>query len=217
VSFREDANRTRDTNAGANLGVVRRVAASPLKQDPGKGSITARRLGAALDETDLERVLESYADSRRMRCVSPGIDPDDLILTACADGTIHLWNAESRERVRQIPSWNTAGESNTGAISRRPRSLLGMSRSDTARLLNEAGELLRELPHDNTFRRRGDWRGHGHLWPLPKPVRGDRDRIQLWVQTSVGMKLDGYSSLRVLDGYSWLNLQHRLRELGGPP
>ena len=35
--FREDANRTRDANAGANLGVVRRVAASLLKQDPGEG------------------------------------------------------------------------------------------------------------------------------------------------------------------------------------
>ncbi len=47
VSFREDANRTRDTNAGANLGVVRRVAASLLKQDKGKGSIKAKRLNAA--------------------------------------------------------------------------------------------------------------------------------------------------------------------------
>ena len=58
VSFREDANRTRDTNAGANLGVVRRVAASLLKQDKGKGSIKAKRLNAALDTKYLERVLQ---------------------------------------------------------------------------------------------------------------------------------------------------------------
>lgn len=37
VTFREDTNRTRDTNAGANLGVVRRVAAARLKQETGKG------------------------------------------------------------------------------------------------------------------------------------------------------------------------------------
>lgn len=60
VSFREDANRTRDTNAGANLGVVRRVAASLLKQDRAKGSIKAKRLGAALDPRYLERVLQGF-------------------------------------------------------------------------------------------------------------------------------------------------------------
>jgi predicted transposase YbfD/YdcC len=60
VSFREDANRTRDPNAGANLGVVRRVAVSLLKQDPGKGSIKAKRLSAALDEKYLERVLRGF-------------------------------------------------------------------------------------------------------------------------------------------------------------
>lgn len=60
VTFREDANRTRDTNAGANLGVIRRVAASLLKQDPGKGSIKAKRLNAALDEKYLGRVLQGF-------------------------------------------------------------------------------------------------------------------------------------------------------------
>jgi hypothetical protein len=60
VAFREDANRTRDTNAGANLGVARRVAASLLKQDKGKGSIKARRLNAALDTKYLERVLQGF-------------------------------------------------------------------------------------------------------------------------------------------------------------
>ncbi len=60
VAFREDANRTRDTNAGANLGVVRRVAASLLKQDSTKGSIRAKRLSAALDPKYLERVLQGF-------------------------------------------------------------------------------------------------------------------------------------------------------------
>ena len=60
VSFREDANRTRDTNAGANLGAIRRVAASLLKQDPGQGSIRAKRLNAALDHNYLLRVLQGF-------------------------------------------------------------------------------------------------------------------------------------------------------------
>jgi predicted transposase YbfD/YdcC len=60
VTFREDANRTRDTTAGANLGVVRRVAASLLKQDPARGSIRTKRLNAALDPKYLERVLQGF-------------------------------------------------------------------------------------------------------------------------------------------------------------
>jgi predicted transposase YbfD/YdcC len=60
VSFGEDANRTRQRSAGANLGVVRRVAASLLKQDTGKGSIKARRLNAALDPNYLLQVLQGF-------------------------------------------------------------------------------------------------------------------------------------------------------------
>jgi len=60
VSFGEDANRTRDPNAGANLGVIRRVAASLLKQDRGKGSIKAKRLNAALDEQYLFQALQGF-------------------------------------------------------------------------------------------------------------------------------------------------------------
>jgi predicted transposase YbfD/YdcC len=60
VSFREDQNRTRDRNAGANLGVVRRVAASLLKQDKGKGSIKAKRLNAAWDQDYLKQVLQGF-------------------------------------------------------------------------------------------------------------------------------------------------------------
>jgi predicted transposase YbfD/YdcC len=60
VAFREDENRTRDTNAGANLGVVRRVAASLLKQDPKRGSIKAKRLNAGWDKLYLEQVLQGF-------------------------------------------------------------------------------------------------------------------------------------------------------------
>ncbi len=60
VSFREDDNKTAAGHAGANLGLVRRVAASLLKQDPGKGSIKAKRLKAALNEDYLMQVLQGF-------------------------------------------------------------------------------------------------------------------------------------------------------------
>lgn len=60
VTFGEDENRTRDTNAGSNLGVVRRVAISLLRQDTGKGSLKTKRLNAALDTDYLEDVLHGF-------------------------------------------------------------------------------------------------------------------------------------------------------------
>jgi predicted transposase YbfD/YdcC len=62
VAFREDANKTAAGYAGANLGLVRRVAASLLKQDTGKGSIKAKRLKAALDEDYLLQVLQGFVE-----------------------------------------------------------------------------------------------------------------------------------------------------------
>jgi predicted transposase YbfD/YdcC len=60
VCFREDANRTRVKHAGANLGLVRRVAVSLLKQDVAKGSTPTKRLRAALDDKYLERALRGF-------------------------------------------------------------------------------------------------------------------------------------------------------------
>lgn len=62
VSFREDANKTAAGHAGSNMGLVRRVAASLLKQDPERGSIKAKRLSAALDGRYLERVLRGFTE-----------------------------------------------------------------------------------------------------------------------------------------------------------
>jgi predicted transposase YbfD/YdcC len=60
VAFREDDQKTAAGHAGANLGLVRRVAASLLKQDPGKGSIKGKRLKAAWDDEYLTQVLQGF-------------------------------------------------------------------------------------------------------------------------------------------------------------
>lgn len=74
ITFREDENRTRDTNAGANLGVIRRVATSLLKQDSGKGSIKAKRFNAALDHNYLRQVLQGFTELEALTLgVSGGI------------------------------------------------------------------------------------------------------------------------------------------------
>lgn len=63
VAFGEDANTTRAGHAGANLGLVRRLALSLLKQDPAKGSIKAKRLSAALDDNYLLQILQGIAEN----------------------------------------------------------------------------------------------------------------------------------------------------------
>lgn len=58
VSFREDDSRARAGHAGANLGMVRRVALSLLKRADTKGSIQTRRMRAAWDDNYMLRVLQ---------------------------------------------------------------------------------------------------------------------------------------------------------------
>jgi predicted transposase YbfD/YdcC len=61
VAFREDESRTRSGHAGANLGMLRRVAVSLLRAAPGKGSVATRRLQAAWDDDYLLAVLQGFA------------------------------------------------------------------------------------------------------------------------------------------------------------
>ncbi len=58
VSFREDESRAAAGHAGANLGVVRRVALSLLKRADPEGSIQARRMKAAWDDNYMLKVLQ---------------------------------------------------------------------------------------------------------------------------------------------------------------
>jgi predicted transposase YbfD/YdcC len=62
VTFREDANRSALGEVGPNLGVIRRLALSLLKQLPGKATGPTKRLKAALDSTFLERALQGNVE-----------------------------------------------------------------------------------------------------------------------------------------------------------
>jgi len=58
IAFREDDSRARAGHAGANLGMVRRVALSLLKRADTKGSIQTRRMKAAWDDDYMLKVLQ---------------------------------------------------------------------------------------------------------------------------------------------------------------
>ena len=61
VAFREDESRTEAGHAGANLGMVRRVAVSLLKRAGTKGSVHTRRLRAAWDDRYLIQVIQGLS------------------------------------------------------------------------------------------------------------------------------------------------------------
>jgi predicted transposase YbfD/YdcC len=58
IAFREDDSRARAGHAGANLGMIRRIALSLLKRADTKGSIQTRRMKAAWDDDYLLKVLK---------------------------------------------------------------------------------------------------------------------------------------------------------------
>jgi predicted transposase YbfD/YdcC len=61
VAFREDESRTVSGHAGANLGMLRRVALSLLKRAGTKGSIRTRRMRAGWDDGYLLEVLQGIS------------------------------------------------------------------------------------------------------------------------------------------------------------
>jgi predicted transposase YbfD/YdcC len=61
VVFREDRSRIRQKHAGANLAMIRRVAASLLSRAQGKGSGVTKRLKAGWDDMYLLQVLQGIA------------------------------------------------------------------------------------------------------------------------------------------------------------
>jgi hypothetical protein len=58
VVFGEDRSRVRQGHAGANLALIRRVAASLLSRAPGKGSGVTKRLKAGWDDGYMLQVLQ---------------------------------------------------------------------------------------------------------------------------------------------------------------
>ena len=56
--FREDRSRVRQGHAGADLAMIRRVAAAPRNRAPGEGSGVTKRLEAGWGDRYMLRVLK---------------------------------------------------------------------------------------------------------------------------------------------------------------
>jgi WD40 repeat protein len=71
---------------------------------------------------------------------------------------------------------------------------------------------------NDTEIRTGTATGTVRFWDAERtPIRGDVERIKMWVEVITGFELGDDGTLRALDGASWKERRDRLRKLGGPP
>ena len=61
----------------------------------------------------------------------------------------------------------------------------------------------------------GCWDGTARLWDVPRPLKGDPERVLLWVEVITGVRVDEMAVPR-LDAAAWEQRRLRLHELGGP-
>jgi WD40 repeat protein len=112
------------------------------------------------------------------------------VLTASYDGTAQLWDVASGKPIG--PPW--------------PHPIF--VRSVT---FSPDGQ------HALTLTGGDEGRNIARLWKTPTPVKGDAERIALWVQSLTGMELDSGDAARALDAAAWQARLRDLQQLGGPP
>jgi WD40 repeat protein len=151
-------------------------------------------------------------------------NPDGrTLLTGCADRTARLWDLETGQVI--------------GPPLKHPRELVAVTFSvdgrlaatsggdNTARLWDVAtGQPIgAPLPHPEwatvlafTQDGQGLWTGSYEVarrWPVPLPVKGDKERVTLGVQVLTGMELNDYGLVDWLDAATWQQRRQRLFDL----
>jgi len=163
---------------------------------------------------------------------SPSFSRDgDRIVTASHDNTARVWDAATGEPISapmrhpgplswsvgtafspdgktiaatcddgSVRVWDVATSRPIGPALRLRNRVLGVSfGSDT--------EIRTATPDGTSF-----------FWEAERsPIRGDVERIKLWVEVITGFELDEEGALRALDAPTWSKRRARLRSLGGAP
>jgi eukaryotic-like serine/threonine-protein kinase len=191
----------------ADSRIVEAVAFSP----DGKTAITVSwgggaRLWNADAGTPIVRPWESYGDIRTVAL---------------------LWSAATGTPIAQ--PWEHYGDVWSMAFSPDGKTVL-TGRADGARLWNAADgrPIGQPWKHQTTVTAvafspdgktvlTGSYDHTARLWPVPQPIHGEPQRIELWAQVIAGMELDGFDVFRALDVKTWQERRRLLQELGGPP
>jgi WD40 repeat protein/serine/threonine protein kinase len=150
------------------------------------------------------------------------------ILTGCWDTSARLWEAATGRPLGK--PLEHEGTVDAVAFSPDGKTILTGSLNGTAQFWDvaTARPVGKPLVHQGQIRSMafspdgktaltGSIDHHARLWPVPSPVAGDINRIQLWTQVLTGLELDPQANYRVLDAAIWQERRERLKELGGPP
>jgi WD40 repeat protein len=157
------------------------------------------------------------------------LSPDGrTVLTASADGTARLWDAQSGKELQRLPHGSVVL---AASFSPDGRTVLTASADKTARLWDaQSGKELQRLHHgvavwaasfspdgrsvvtaslDTTARL---W-GVGYLYQIPPTV--DADRLRAWVLVRTGQDFTGEGTLRTLSREEWQRQRAMLDSKGG--
>ncbi len=153
------------------------------------------------------------------------------VVTGSFDNTVRVWNAATGELVgapmrHQGPVWYATGT----AFSRDGSTVVAACDDGTVRVWDVATSrpVGPALHHESGVRMAaflsdtqvvtGTTKGVVRFWDAERwPIRGNVERVRIWVEVITGSELNEDGSFRALDGRVWQERRARLRALGGAP
>jgi WD40 repeat protein len=154
--------------------------------------------------------------------------PDDkTIVTGDADKDVQLWDVETGNRM--APLSGHRGGVNDATFSADGRMVLTGSRDGSARLWSVAGgkPIGPPLSHPRpvvrvAFSQDGETiltvtqDQVTQSWPVPKPMLGTVEQVELWAQVATGMELEDKGGMRILNAMEWRRRRQALQSAGLP-
>jgi WD40 repeat protein len=82
-------------------------------------------------------------------------------------------------------------------------------------LRHESAALAAAFSPDGQTVLSGSLDGSARFWPIPVPVSGNIERVQIWAQVVTGAELGEGDVVRLLDAPTWQQRRRQLEELDG--